>query len=228
MSKIRLKRVRYGVFRISCDVPEPDVNGLLYLVYRVTNLLNNKWYIGQHQTSVLNDGYPTSSDIVRNSILKHGAENFSYDIIHAFRTYEEMNSKEAEMVTADEVSDHLCYNIQAGGKNALKSDSHRNNISESLIISLGRRPKPPILRGKNGWETNQGMANPQADRQLRLFARGDMRVVCTQSELRLAYDLDHATLGKLMRGERKTHKGWSYLGKTDDASLYTGPMLFSG
>jgi len=48
-----------------------------YIVYKTTNLINKKIYIGIHSTENINDGYLGSGTALKRAIAKHGKENFS-------------------------------------------------------------------------------------------------------------------------------------------------------
>ena len=86
-----------------------------YTVYKTTNLLTGKYYIGQHQTEDLNDGYLGSGKYLRAHIKKYGKENFKKEILFIYTTKEEMNAKEKELVTWDLVESSECYNQTIGG-----------------------------------------------------------------------------------------------------------------
>jgi len=81
---------------------------MFYTVYKITNNINGKTYIGKHQTDNLDDGYMGSGKLIRRAIAKYGAENFTKEILHAFENQEEMNAKEKELVIVSEETYNLC------------------------------------------------------------------------------------------------------------------------
>lgn len=87
-----------------------------YTVYQITNLLDGKIYIGKHQTNNLDDGYMGSGKMLVRAIKKHGLENFKKEILFRFAAEEEMNQKEAELVTEEFVKRTDTYNLCVGGK----------------------------------------------------------------------------------------------------------------
>ena len=88
---------------------------MIYTVYKITNKINGKEYIGKHQTSDLNDGYMGSGKNLKRAINKHGIENFIKEVLFSFETEEEMNKKESELVTEEYCSRKDTYNICPGG-----------------------------------------------------------------------------------------------------------------
>lgn len=124
---------------------------MYYTIYKITNILTNKIYIGKHQTNNLDDEYMGSGKYLKCAIKKYGIEHFSKEILHIFDNEEEMNAKEAELVTKDFVLEDTNYNICVGGQggwsyvNSILSDeyrkylgtiggfSNRNNLSADSI-----------------------------------------------------------------------------------------------
>lgn len=81
---------------------------MYYTIYKITNKLNGKTYIGKHQTKNLDDGYMGSGKLIKAAINKYGVENFDKEILHFFETEVEMNAAESKLVTLGEDSYNLC------------------------------------------------------------------------------------------------------------------------
>ena len=81
---------------------------MFYTIYKTTNKINNKYYIGKHQTKNLEDGYLGSGKLLKDPIKKYGKENFIKEILFVFFSEEEMNAKEKELVVVSEETYNLC------------------------------------------------------------------------------------------------------------------------
>lgn len=95
-----------------------------YTVYKITNKINGKIYIGCHKTKNLNDGYMGSGKYLRISQKKYGLENFEKEILFIFETPEEMYAKELELVNDDFLLDEKTYNLVIGGRGGFNFTSH--------------------------------------------------------------------------------------------------------
>lgn len=65
-----------------------------YGIYRITNLLNGKMYIGKHKTDNLDDKYMGSGTIIKMAVRKYGVENFRKEWLMFCEDEEEMNYME--------------------------------------------------------------------------------------------------------------------------------------
>lgn len=88
---------------------------MFYTIYKITNVVNGKVYIGKHQTNNIDDGYMGSGTYLKRAIKKYGSENFEKEILFKFSTEEEMNTKEAELVTEEFCDREDTYNLCPGG-----------------------------------------------------------------------------------------------------------------
>ena len=86
-----------------------------FTIYKTTNTLNGRFYIGAHQTEDPNDSYLGSGKLLRRAIKKYGRASFVKDVLHDFDTREEMYAKERELVNTEFKRDPGNYNLIEGG-----------------------------------------------------------------------------------------------------------------
>lgn len=89
-----------------------------YIVYKTTNLVNGKIYIGAHTTRNLDDGYMGSGHAIQAAIKKYGVDNFRREILfHAFDKASLYYAERFYFVTPEYVSQSNNYNLIKGGYN---------------------------------------------------------------------------------------------------------------
>ena len=110
-----------------------------HYIYKTTNLLNGKYYIGMHSTDNMKDGYLGSGKRLRYSINKHGADNHKREILEFVDTREELKSREEEIVTLNEIAKVDCMNLRVGGIGGFKDEEHRIKAQEAGRISMINR-----------------------------------------------------------------------------------------
>ena len=104
-----------------------------HFIYRTTNQINNKFYVGMHSTDNLEDGYIGSGKILGYSIKKHGLENHKFEILEFLSSREELKKREAEVVNGELLANPLCMNLKFGGEggwdylNKSKKNLYGNN-----------------------------------------------------------------------------------------------------
>lgn len=127
---------------------------MFYTIYKTSNKINGKFYIGKHQTQKLNDNYLGSGKALKLAIKKYGRKNFEKRILFVFDTEEKMNQKEREIVNEDFISSNLNYNCGVGGeggaqfKNKSHSEKTRKILSEKKkLIKPSKETRDKISEG---------------------------------------------------------------------------------
>jgi len=102
-----------------------------HFIYKTTNLLNDKYYIGMHSTDNLDDGYLGSGKRLRYSINKHGAENHEREILEFVNSRKELKDREKEIVNEQLLEEGLCMNLTTGGEGGFSSEQQKLNAEKS-------------------------------------------------------------------------------------------------
>lgn len=106
----------------------------MYYIYKTTNILNNKIYIGMHKSiDIENDTYLGSGRAFLKSLKKYGRNNFKREILFEFNTFEEALIKESVIVNTEFVKRRDTYNLTNGGKGTEHISGH--NVSKICIYS---------------------------------------------------------------------------------------------
>lgn len=108
------------------------MNTSLYYIYKTTNKINGKNYIGQHRiSSPKTPYYIGSGKLLLKAIKKYGKENFENEIIYVC-TEDNVDLYEMFFIAYFKAKGKAEYNIEKGGKgcksNTIEkmSKSHRN------------------------------------------------------------------------------------------------------
>lgn len=105
----------------------------VFYVYKITNLLNGKCYVGKHKSVSLHNTYFGSGTIIKSAIKKYGKENFRKDIIEICN---ESNVCEREKFWIKTLKSTYPagYNIEPGGEGGdmLSNHPNRNNIIQKM------------------------------------------------------------------------------------------------
>ena len=103
----------------------------LYTIYKITNLVNDKIYIGAHATTNVEDDYLGSGVRISQAIEKYGRDSFKKDIIAIFDTPEEMWNAEFEIVNDEFLKKENVYNIHRGGVGGWQIYNENSEIQRS-------------------------------------------------------------------------------------------------
>jgi hypothetical protein len=93
----------------------------IYIIYKTTNTINKKIYIGRHKQRIgfgVNDfdGYLGSGIALKHAINKYGKENFIRESLYGFNNDSACIRKEIEIVSKEFIESDDNYNLSLGGE----------------------------------------------------------------------------------------------------------------
>lgn len=111
------------------------------IIYKATNIINNKVYIGQTVNSLSvrkaqhershEYGYKTAFS---NAIRKYGKENFKWEVIYETDSMEDLNEKESYYIEYyKSLVTENGYNLKGGGGNDFLTQEVKNKIGEAQL-----------------------------------------------------------------------------------------------
>lgn len=110
---------------------------MFYYIYKITNNTNQKYYIGAHKTSNMEDNYFGSGVGLKRAIEKYGKENFTKEIICFCKDENDMYFREKELVTLNETS----YNMTKGGKGGF---SHIDSSGDNNVMRKSKEAREKV------------------------------------------------------------------------------------
>jgi hypothetical protein len=144
-------------------------NKMRHIIYKITNTVNGKYYIGRHSTTDINDGYMGSGIGIKNAIRKYGRENFIKEILEETTTSVELWKLERKYVNEDVVNDDKSYNMSVGGKHYLQGLSpeqlkkHQSNAGKIGASAYRKKLKQ---EGKlRNWHSAGGKATARLQKE---------------------------------------------------------------
>jgi group I intron endonuclease len=209
------------------------------IIYKISNLINDKIYIGQTIES-LNKRWrrhtwsctkKRNAMAITNAIVKYGVENFIIEEIDNAENIEELNTKEEYYIKYYNCISPNGYNIKAGGGNKKLSEETKQKISNSnkgKIVTEETRKN--LSESHKGWipseETRQKWrdafsgkrpsdntinASIEAHQKEYTLLNPDGELITFINMAKFCRDnnLSNAKLCLVASGKRKFHKGWS-------------------
>jgi len=101
------------------------------IIYKTTNLVNNKIYIGQ---SVLYDPlYLGSGKSIKKAVKKYGSNNFIKEVLEECNSKDEMDEREIYWINKLGSRDpKIGYNIAAGGNSPMRGRKHSEESKKKI------------------------------------------------------------------------------------------------
>ena len=93
----------------------PRTEKKYHVIYKTTNTLTGRYYIGMHSTDNLDDGYLGSGRRLKYSVKKYGQDKHTVEILEQCSDRPSLIEKEKEIVNHDLIKDDDCMNLHTGG-----------------------------------------------------------------------------------------------------------------
>jgi group I intron endonuclease len=107
-------------------------------IYKTTNLINNKIYIGQKYSNKFIKTYLGSGKIIKQAIKKYGKENFKVKILYKANSIKRLDEAEKVYIEIyNSTNTKIGYNISIGGHAPMLNRNHTKKAK--LKISIGKR-----------------------------------------------------------------------------------------
>jgi hypothetical protein len=104
-----------------------------HFIYKTTNVVNGKYYVGMHSTDDLEDGYLGSGKYLWRSINKYGPDKFVIERLEFFDKREDMAEREKTLVNDNLLKDPLCMNLKLGGVGGWTVEQQIKNGKNSAV-----------------------------------------------------------------------------------------------
>lgn len=198
---VQINGINYsGLDRINNDL---EVH---YLIYKITNTTNGKYYIGQHKTRNPTDSYMGSGHYIERAVRKHSLGDFVKEILFDFDNFDDMNNKEKELVPVNECfpNNPMSYNLVEGG-NGQHTDDVKLRLSKALTGKMVGENNP-MFGYKWSDEQRKHQSEVMKRRKHSDEFRGKCRTRCTGSGNPM-YGKHHTEEARKKMSETKIQNG---------------------
>lgn len=108
------------------------------VIYKTTNTVNNKWYIGKDERN--DPKYLGSGTLLRQAIAKYGKDAFRKEILAEANDRDELIRLEIEHITASNaVSDKNSYNLSPGGEGGIGNQRYIDSLTANELVEYKKK-----------------------------------------------------------------------------------------
>lgn len=138
----------------------------MYIVYKITNLITNEYYIGVHKMIKKIDNYYGSGIRIKSSIKKYGLDNFREEALFIFETSKEAFDTEKEILKIH-LNKEKCLNLAEGGKGGATRIGNKLSKETKEKIrkkAIGRKYSKETNKKKGNWSRGKTYQEIYGDR----------------------------------------------------------------
>ena len=204
-------------------------------IYIITNMVNNKIYIGQTITTIeqrfKEHCRPSkNSTLIDKAINKYGKENFKVEFLCETNSLDELNKLEIFYIKEYNAMDrNVGYNLCIGGNNT-KGYRHRKDSREKMSkfrMGIFAGNKNPFYGKHHSDETKKKLSDLHKGKKLseehkahlRMTSPNKVSVICTTtgesfesvSDAARKYNIEVTHISRVCKGKRKSCKGYTFV-----------------
>ena len=149
-------------------------------IYKITNNINNEFYIGLRSCNCLpkKDNYYGSGIRITRSIKKYGKEKFTKEILMIFNNRKDASNYEQLIVNEQLLKNSLCLNLKTGGE-YINGVTYSKEVSKKISESLIEYYSDPKNRNKKSIEIKNMFDN---NPELKLYLSEKRKEVAKRPE----------------------------------------------
>jgi len=127
----------------------------MHYLYKITNLINKKVYIGQsinpdyrwYQHCSYSRNNNKQKQYIHKAIAKYGSENFIFEVIAGSKTQENADEIEIILISQyDSRNSYKGYNLKSGGSRGNHSEETKEKIRQATIKQIAEKGHPAAGR----------------------------------------------------------------------------------
>lgn len=179
------------------------------IVYKITNLLTGKSYIGQTVGSMRrrwNRHCSESSCVLLNrSIKKYGKENFEIKVLAYCNNIEEMNHREQYCIKLFKTLAPNGYNVRSGGNEQIRSKFVPVKHTEESKMKIRIARKKQIITLESKIRRSFSAINKKT-----IICNETGQEFASISDTAKFFNTDRESISRIIRGKRKTFKNMTF------------------
>lgn len=193
----------------------------MYKIYKYTNIIDGKIYIGQTRKSLEeraeNGNNYKGSTHFYNAIQRYGWENFKGEILEEVETVEEANDREKYYISLyNSTNQDVGYNITSGGWNCEFAEETKRTISLMAKERYKDKTKNPMYGKKHSKEAlkkmsdkKSGTNNPMYGKRMSQESKDKRMKTCEERNVNFAREWSNEQKKDASVRMKELSKKWS-------------------
>lgn len=138
---------------------------MIHVVYKTTNVVNGKIYVGKHSTENIDDSYLGSGTALKSAIAKYGISSFVRTIISTHDSESDAYLAESIIVDREFVNRDDVYNIKTGGlgmsSHIMKERWHDSEYRNRMAIMSSQIASDPVIQARRSAASKKYFSCPK-------------------------------------------------------------------